>query len=57
MCVCAALRYMSATFPGSSLVERHDQQLRFQLPESDTHSLGDVFGVLEAEKHRLHIAE
>ena len=48
---------MSATFPGSSLVERHDQQLRFQLPESDTHSLGDVFGVFEAEKHRLHIAE
>lgn len=50
-------RHMAATFPGSNLVERHDQQLRFQLPESDDHSLGDVFGVFEQEKARLHIAE
>ena len=50
---------MTTTFPSCELVERHDQQLRFRIPDSEEHghSLGEMFGMFEEQKHDLHISE
>jgi hypothetical protein len=46
--------FLTSTFQGARIVERHGEFLRYQLPETDM-PLSEIFRTIEAEKTRLQI--
>ena len=50
-------RFMRTAFPACELIERHDQRLRYRLPDAGTLSVADMFALFESEKEALHIEE